>query len=65
MQIGQPRATVGNCEGYVWKSKSGQYCWEVRNDEMALAGGGGHDQEADALEVMQEALAELGAETIH
>lgn len=35
---------LGVFEGYVWQSKSGEYCWEVRDDECALAGGGGYDE---------------------
>jgi len=48
-------AKEGDLEGYVWQSKVGHYCWEVRNDEGALAGGGGYDDPFEAeLDLIDE-----------
>lgn len=51
-------AKIGEVEAYVWQAKAGHYCWEVRNDEGALAGGGGYEDpfeaEVDALQEFDE-----------
>jgi len=47
-------AKVKDVEAYVWQANAGHYCWEVRNDEGVVGGGGGyedaHEAELDALD---------------
>ena len=51
-------AKVGEVEAYVWQASAGHYCWEVRNDEGVVGGGGGyddpHEAELDALDEFAE-----------
>lgn len=60
MQL-MPRTRVvklGVFEGYVWQSQSGQFSWEVRDDECALVGAGGYEEAIEAELDMRDEFAE-------
>lgn len=58
-------AKVGAFEAYVWQSKAGYYCWEVRDDECALAGGAGYEDPMEAeLDALDE-FAERSGRVVH
>ena len=63
--MGELIAKAGAFEGYVWKSKAGHYCWEVRDDEGAICGGGGYESAEDAEADMQEQFSEYAGRSLH
>lgn len=61
----EPVAKSGDVEGYVWQSKAGHYCWEVRDEEGAISGGGGYETQEDAEAEMLEEFAEQAHRVLH
>ena len=62
---GDPIATSGKVEGYVWRAKAGHYCWEIRDDEGAISGGAGYETPEEAEESMLEEFAEQANRVLH
>ena len=60
-----PIAKAGDVEGYIWRAKAGHYCWEVRDDEGAICGGGGYESAEEAEGEMLESFAEYAGRVLH
>lgn len=62
---GEKVAKSGDVEGYVWQATAGHFCWEVRDDDGAIAGGGGYDTHEAAEVAMLEEFTEQVGRTLH
>ena len=61
----QPIAKTGAIECYLWQSKAGHFCWEVRDDEGAIAGGAGYETTEEAESEMWAEYAEQTSRLLH